>query len=174
VADANQDITGLLRAWSAGDLEARDRAMALVHEAYLRLADQQDTRWQNRAQFLAVVSQMMRAFSSINIDPPGSLNAALLDINPRGDIIGRYQQPAGVFHTFMFSDGEFTSYDVPGALSNGGMGARASVNPKGEVVSIPDLPVKWIAGTVLESGHGRQGGLRRRSDACGLVFGCVR
>jgi RNA polymerase sigma factor (TIGR02999 family) len=33
---------------------------ALVHEAYIRLVDQQDAVWQNRVQFLAVVSQMMR------------------------------------------------------------------------------------------------------------------
>jgi RNA polymerase sigma factor (TIGR02999 family) len=33
---------------------------ALVHEAYLRLVDQRHTDWQNRAQFLAVASQMMR------------------------------------------------------------------------------------------------------------------
>jgi len=33
---------------------------ALVHEAFLRLVDQRDAVWQNRAQFLAVVSQMMR------------------------------------------------------------------------------------------------------------------
>jgi RNA polymerase sigma factor (TIGR02999 family) len=33
---------------------------ALVHEAYLRLVDQQRTAWQNRAQFLAIASQMMR------------------------------------------------------------------------------------------------------------------
>jgi len=33
---------------------------ALVHEAYLRLVDQRHAAWQNRAQFLAVASQMMR------------------------------------------------------------------------------------------------------------------
>src|SRR5262245_54593608 len=33
---------------------------ALVHEAYIRLVGQRDADWQNRAQFLAVVSQMMR------------------------------------------------------------------------------------------------------------------
>jgi RNA polymerase sigma factor (TIGR02999 family) len=33
---------------------------ALVHEAYLRLVDQQDVQWQNRAQFLGVAAQMMR------------------------------------------------------------------------------------------------------------------
>jgi len=87
VTAGNHDVTRLLRAWTAGDLEARDLAMALVyrelrrraaahlrreraghtlqptalvHEAYLRLVDQRDIVWQNRAQFLAVVSQMMR------------------------------------------------------------------------------------------------------------------
>ena len=87
VGDSNRDVTELLRAWTGGDLDARDQAMALVYhelrrraaaqlrrerdghtlqptalvnEAYLRLADQRNAIWQNRAQFLAVVSQMMR------------------------------------------------------------------------------------------------------------------
>jgi RNA polymerase sigma factor (TIGR02999 family) len=81
------DISGLLEAWGHGDLEARDRVMplvydelrrraraylrreleghtlqptALVHEAYLRLADQHRMIWQNRAQFYGVAAQMMR------------------------------------------------------------------------------------------------------------------
>ena len=33
---------------------------ALVHEAYLRLVDQQGASWKNRAQFFAVAAQMMR------------------------------------------------------------------------------------------------------------------
>jgi len=33
---------------------------ALVHEAYLRLVDQRDVTWQNRAHFFGVASQMMR------------------------------------------------------------------------------------------------------------------
>jgi RNA polymerase sigma factor (TIGR02999 family) len=33
---------------------------ALVHEAFLRLVDQKKIVWQNRAQFLAVASEMMR------------------------------------------------------------------------------------------------------------------
>jgi RNA polymerase sigma factor (TIGR02999 family) len=33
---------------------------ALVHEAYLRLANQRNAVWRNRTQFLAVVSQVMR------------------------------------------------------------------------------------------------------------------
>jgi len=36
------------------------QATALVHEAYLRLTNQKDADWQNRAHFFAVAAQMMR------------------------------------------------------------------------------------------------------------------
>jgi RNA polymerase sigma factor (TIGR02999 family) len=82
-----RDVTTLLYAWREGDPGARDRLMlvvydelrrraaaylraerqghtleptALVHEAYLRLVNQDRTDWQNRAHFFAVASQMMR------------------------------------------------------------------------------------------------------------------
>jgi RNA polymerase sigma-70 factor, ECF subfamily len=85
--DSAHQVTQLLRAWNDGDLEARDRALALVyrelrrraaahlrrerpghtlqptalvHEAFVRLVDQHNATWQNRAQFMAVVSRMMR------------------------------------------------------------------------------------------------------------------
>jgi RNA polymerase sigma factor (TIGR02999 family) len=81
------DLTSLLRAWSGGDLAARDRLIplvygelhrraaahlrrerrdhtlqptALVNEVYLRLVDQRRAAWQNRAQFFAISAQMMR------------------------------------------------------------------------------------------------------------------
>ena len=81
------EVTALLRAWTAGQPGAADRLVpviyqhlrrraaaylrgerrdhtlqptALVHEAYLRLVDQQHVVWQNRAQFFGVASQMMR------------------------------------------------------------------------------------------------------------------
>ena len=87
LTDADRDVTGLLRAWALGDLAARDQLVevvhqelrrraasrlrrerpghvlqptALVHEAYLRLVDQQHTDWQSRGQFFAVASEMMR------------------------------------------------------------------------------------------------------------------
>jgi RNA polymerase sigma-70 factor (ECF subfamily) len=80
-------VTGLLRAWGRGDLQARDTLMplvykelrrqataylrrervdhtlqptALVHEAYLRLVGQERVVWQNRAHFFGVAAQMMR------------------------------------------------------------------------------------------------------------------
>ncbi len=80
-------ITQLLVAWGDGDSHALQELMplvyrelrriahgrlgrerpghtlqttALVHEAYLRLVDQQEASWKNRAQFFAVAAQMMR------------------------------------------------------------------------------------------------------------------
>ena len=87
LATEQDDVTGLLQAWSGGDLVARDRLVsliypelrrragarmrreslghtwqptALVHETFLRLVDQPRIVWQNRAQFLGVASEMMR------------------------------------------------------------------------------------------------------------------
>ena len=80
-------VTVLLAAWCGGDASARERllplvyddlrraarrhlgrearghtlsATALVHEAYLRLVDQHTARWQGRAHFLAIASEVMR------------------------------------------------------------------------------------------------------------------
>jgi len=85
---STQQVTQLLVAWREGDAAAFDRLMpmvydelrrlarrymkraaagqtlqttALVHEAYLRLAAQDDVRWQNRAHFFAVCAQVMRS-----------------------------------------------------------------------------------------------------------------
>ena len=81
------DVTRLLLAWSDGDSKALDGLLpvvyqelrqiaarylnrervghvlqptALVHEAYLKLVDQDRVRWQNRAQFFGVAAQLMR------------------------------------------------------------------------------------------------------------------
>jgi RNA polymerase sigma factor (TIGR02999 family) len=80
-------VTQLLHRWAAGDHAALDELLpvvyqelqriaarqlrrespghtlqttGLVHEAYLRLVDQRDARWQNRAQFFGVAAQAMR------------------------------------------------------------------------------------------------------------------
>jgi RNA polymerase sigma-70 factor (ECF subfamily) len=85
--DHAPDLTQLLRRWAEGDRDALDRLMplvyselrrlanfylqqerpdhtlqptALVHEAYLRLVDQRQAQWQNRAQFYGVAAQIMR------------------------------------------------------------------------------------------------------------------
>jgi RNA polymerase sigma factor (TIGR02999 family) len=81
------EVTDLLIAWSGGEPRAEERLLplvyaelhelaasymrreraehtlqptALVHEAYMRLIDQQRVQWQNRAHFFAIAAQMMR------------------------------------------------------------------------------------------------------------------
>jgi RNA polymerase sigma factor (TIGR02999 family) len=87
MTSTSRDITGLLLAWNNGDEAAleeltplvyqelhrlarrymgRERAghtlqtSALVNEAYLRLIDWKNVRWQNRAHFFAVSAKLMR------------------------------------------------------------------------------------------------------------------
>jgi len=82
-----QEVTGLLLDWSNGDRNAYDRLVplvydelhrlahrhmkrerqghtlqtsALVDEAYLRLVDQRNVRWQNRTHFFAIAAELMR------------------------------------------------------------------------------------------------------------------
>jgi len=82
-----KEITRLLAAWSDGDQSALDKLVplvqselhrlahhymgrerpghtlqtsALVNEAYIRLIDWKNVRWQNRAHFFAVSAQLMR------------------------------------------------------------------------------------------------------------------
>ena len=84
---ARHEITALLEAWGGGDKSALDRLMplvyeelrhlahrymsherpghtlqttALVNEAYMRLVNWKDVRWENRAHFFAASAQMMR------------------------------------------------------------------------------------------------------------------
>jgi RNA polymerase sigma factor (TIGR02999 family) len=84
---SSHEITQMLRAWGDGDREALDKLLplvynelhrqaarflrherpnhtlqttALIHEAYLKLVDQKQARWQNRAHFFAICAQLMR------------------------------------------------------------------------------------------------------------------
>jgi RNA polymerase sigma factor (TIGR02999 family) len=83
----SQDVTQLLVDWSNGDRAALDKLLplvnselrklagrymrrespghtlqtsALVNEAYLRLIDQKNVQWQNRAHFFGIAAQLMR------------------------------------------------------------------------------------------------------------------
>lgn len=82
-----QQVTQLLIAWGNGDKAALEQLLplvyeelhrlarqymrrernrntlqtsALVNEAYMRLVDQKDVQWQNRAHFFAIAAQLMR------------------------------------------------------------------------------------------------------------------
>lgn len=85
--ESSEGITQLLVRWNAGDESALDKLMplveselrrlagnylrkerpghtlqptALVNEAYLRLVDQRDAKWQNRAHFYGIAAKLMR------------------------------------------------------------------------------------------------------------------
>jgi RNA polymerase sigma factor (TIGR02999 family) len=87
VSPSSNDITGLLRAWSAGDQAALEHLVPLVHEelrraaqrymagerpghtlqttalineVYLRLMDAKGANWSDRAHFFAACAQLMR------------------------------------------------------------------------------------------------------------------
>ncbi len=87
MSSSTEDVTALLNAWSDGDPDcaeqlvpliydelrvlaarylARERPehtfqpTALVHEAYMRLVDLRDVRWQNRSHFFAMAARAMR------------------------------------------------------------------------------------------------------------------
>jgi RNA polymerase sigma-70 factor, ECF subfamily len=84
---ASQHVTELLNSWSNGDQAARDQLMALVYEelhrlahqymkrerpghtlqtsalvneAFVKLVDQRNVHWQNRAHFFGIAAQLMR------------------------------------------------------------------------------------------------------------------
>ena len=69
------------------------------------------------------------------IDPPGALTSRSSTSTRGVTSSAAIRRPSAYSTPFLLSDGAFTSLDVPGALSNGGMGPRASINPKGEIVS---------------------------------------
>lgn len=87
MAQTSQNVTQLLIGWSNGDREALDALLpvvyeelrkqaanylrrervghtlqttALIHEAYLKLVDQKNVHWQNRAHFFGIAAQLMR------------------------------------------------------------------------------------------------------------------
>jgi RNA polymerase sigma-70 factor, ECF subfamily len=71
------------------------RATALVHEAYLRLAPQQDQRWKGRTQFLAIAGHLMRqvlidhARAHVRQKRGGGQITAILDENIAGPDVER-------------------------------------------------------------------------------------
>ena len=86
-AQNSQNITRMLKDWSGGNREALDKLLpfvytelhrqasrylrrerndhtlqttALINEAYMKLIDQSEVEWQNRAHFFAIAAQTMR------------------------------------------------------------------------------------------------------------------
>jgi uncharacterized membrane protein len=53
-------------------------------------------------------------------------------INRCGDIVGWFQDPAGIIHGFLLSEGSFTTIDVPGATHT----VALEINARGQIVGM--------------------------------------
>lgn len=134
------DVTTLLDDWGRGDRQALDRllplvyaelrriaarqlrheraghtlqATALVHEAYLRLVDQRQVDWRNRAHFFGVAAQIIRrilvdharrrhankrgnGIEHVQIDQAGEIQAVSeISVLAMDDALGRLEQLDG-------------------------------------------------------------------------------
>ncbi len=130
VASPSREITGLLHAWSNGDGAALERLVpmihddlyrvaraymnrempghplqvtALVNEAYLRLMNWKDARWENRAHFLGVTSQLMRR---VLVD-----FARQRDVEKRGGGARHLQLDEAIPHAIAERDADFVALD---------------------------------------------------------------
>ncbi len=137
MAAASLNVTQLLVGWGKGDKAALDQLLpivydelrrqaarylrrervghtlqttALIHEAYLRLVDQRNVQWQNRAQFFGIAAQLMRRIlvdhartkkrakrggSDIRVslaDAEGSVKAQELDVVALSEALDRLEQ----------------------------------------------------------------------------------
>ena len=100
------EVSQLLHAWSDGDREALDALLplvydelrrqahrflrrerqnhtlqttALIHEAYLKLIEQNRVNWQNRAHFFAISANLMRQILVNYAKPNIALSAAVAE-----------------------------------------------------------------------------------------------
>jgi RNA polymerase sigma factor (TIGR02999 family) len=135
-----EDVTGLLKAWGRGNLEARNDLMplvykelrrcaaaylrreradhtlqptALVHEAYMRLVGQERVAWQSRAHFFGIAAQMMRR---ILVDHARALHRAKrFDAGLKVPLGERITSPPSLDCDLMLLDqalGELTAIDA--------------------------------------------------------------
>jgi len=133
---SSENVTQLLVDWSRGDQKALDKLMplvyselrrlagnylrrerqghtlqptALVNEAYLKLIDQRNAHWQNRAQFYGVAAQLMRRIlvdharqrqaakrggsdqQRLSITSAGQLGGKQLATEPAIDLLGLHE-----------------------------------------------------------------------------------
>jgi uncharacterized membrane protein len=93
------------------------------------------------------------------IDPPGAIYSEAIDIDPAGDIVGRYYDGGfctpgcgaddGHNHGFLLSRDNFTTIDFPGAVFT----VAAAINPRGDIVGRYDLAANRTHGYILSGGE---------------------
>lgn len=141
-----------------------------------------------------------QSFNFISIDVPCSAcpggiarRTALSGINPAGDIVGVYTDAAGAQHGFLLSGGQFTTIDVPGAVTTIARG----IGPGGDIVGEYIVPVSaaplgdpaycpaagstaCIKGFLLSHGKfstilfpGHPGAIPQRITPDGSIYGCL-
>ena len=152
---ARSDVTELLVAWSNGNQAARDQLMsavydelhrlarrymrrespghtlqtsALLNEAFLRLVDQKNVHWQNRAHFFGIAAQMMRRIlvdyaRSRNYEKRGggtralSLDEALIVSDARNDEVVNVHEALERLTEFDSRKGQIVELRFFGGLS---------------------------------------------------------
>jgi len=142
--ESPQNVTRLLLDWSKGNKEALDNLVpivydelrrqasrylrrervghtlqttALINEAYMRLVDQKNVHWQNRAHFFGIAAQLMRRILVDHArtrkrakrggsDVRVSLNEATLSRNRRILTLSRSTKPLSVWWRLILNKAE--------------------------------------------------------------------
>lgn len=93
-----------------------------------------------------VIPTSALAFTPATIDFPGARDTFAYGINPKGDVVGSYDDAGSNTHGFLLHGGTFTGIDFPGASFTVAFG----ISPQGDVVGyyIP------IGGRCLIDAHG--------------------
>lgn len=175
------EVTQLLVAWGNGDQEARDQLMsvvyqelhrlahhymrresaghtlqtsALVNEAFLRLVDQKDVHWQNRAHFFGIAAQMMRRIlvdyarsrryaKRGGGDRTLSLDEALIVSDERGAEVVALDEALQTLASFDARKGQIVELRFFGGLSIEETAAVLAVSP-GTVMRDWTLAKAWL------------------------------
>ena len=135
-------------------------------------------------------------------DCPGGIarTTSAQGINPDGVIVGFYIDAAGKQHGFRWSEGRFTTIDVPGSLAgvNGTLPTTArGISPSGDIVGTYTIPASnaptgspaycpatdspaCVKGFLYRNGNfstvlvdGHPGAIAQRIAPDGTIFGCV-
>lgn len=145
-----------------------------------------------------------QSFNYVSIDipnaiAPNSQGTWASGINPRGQIVGGYLDQNGLEHGYFYSDGNFTTIDVPGSLAGLPDTTKLEtevngINPQGEMVGdyfappgAPGAPACVVAyspecdrGFLYKDGHfynvlasGHLGSIPNSITSAGAIYGCV-
>ena len=178
---APHEVTQLLASWGNGDQAARDRLMsvvyeelhrlarrymrrespghtlqtsALLNEAFLRLVDQKNVQWQNRAHFFGIAAQMMRRIlvdyaRKRNYSKRGggvralSLEEALIVSNERSAEVVAVHEALGELAKFDVRKGQIVELRFFGGLSIEETAGVLGVSP-GTVMRDWTLAKAWL------------------------------